>query len=211
MHSQNNEEKIVKDYFDTFYPNINGRVLDIGANDGKTLSNSYSLINDYGWSGHLVEAGRTPYSALEALYKKNENVRTFNLALGTQDGELNFYESGNLLQKGDVGLVSSLISTETERWKNSGIQYIEYTVKCMTWASFYHKCCANMVWDYITIDIEGMDYAVLSQINLSAHECKCLCVEWNGKDEKLFTDYASKHNLKLIHKNPENLIFAKGV
>lgn len=66
-----------------------------------------------------------------------------------------------------------------------------------------------MTWDFITIDIEGMDYAVLSQLDLTEHECKCLCVEWNGQDEDKFTDYAAKHGLTLISKNPENLIFAR--
>jgi hypothetical protein len=36
-----------------------------------------------------------------------------------------------------------------------------------------------------------------------------LIVEFNGKDEALFTDYANKFDMKLISKNPENLIFVK--
>lgn len=158
---------------------------------------------------HLIEPAKTPYESLKLLHKNNDKVRTFNVAIGTQDGDLKFYESGNLLTDGDVGLVSSLLESEITRWKNSGIEYVEYTVTCSTWAEFYKRCCANMEWDFITIDIEGMDFAVLSQINLSLYKCKCLCVEWNGKDKQQFVDYANRYGLTLIHENPENLIFAK--
>jgi FkbM family methyltransferase len=209
MYSQNDEEKIIREYFEAYYPNQKGTVLDIGANDGVTLSNSRMFIDELGWGGHLVEAARTPYGKLEALYKDIEGVRTFNVALGRENGELTFYESGNLLNEGDVGLVSSLVPAEINRWKNSGVPYTEYPVKCMTWKTFYNKCCANMKWDFISIDIEGMDYEVLSQIDLRAHGCKCLCVEWNGKDKQKFVDYADSHGLTLIDENPENLIFAK--
>jgi FkbM family methyltransferase len=209
MYSQNREEEVVKAFFDANYPSIKGVVLDIGANDGKTLSNSFAFINERGWRGYLIEAGKTPYSHLENLYRGNNDVRIFNVALGDIDGEMNFHESGNLLGVGDSGLVSSLVPSETNRWKQSGVPYTEYTVQCLTWESFYKKCCANMTFDFISIDIEGMDYVVLSQINLSAYGCKCLCVEWNGKEKQKYIDYASLHGLNLIHENAENLIFGK--
>ena len=41
MYSQNQEEQIILDYFNDVKV---GHVLDIGANDGKTFSNSLALI-----------------------------------------------------------------------------------------------------------------------------------------------------------------------
>jgi hypothetical protein len=38
----------------------------------------------------------------------------------------------------------------------------------------------NEKFDIISIDIEGMDYEVLSQMNLDELGCKILCIEFNG-------------------------------
>lgn len=209
MHSQNNEEQIVQEYFDKYYPNYTGTVLDIGANDGKTLSNSRALISERDWHGVLIEAAKTPFISLSELYKENPDVVCHNLAICNQDGYLQFYESGNHLGKTDVGLVSSLLPTETERWKKAGVKYTEYTVESLSWSSFCQINYKGTEFDFITIDIEGLDYDVLTQIDLTAHKCKCLCVEWNGKDKEKFNAYANQHGLTLINENPENLIFAK--
>lgn len=209
MYSQNNEEQIVKEYFDRYYPNLTGTVLDIGANDGKTLSNSRALISELDWHAVLIEAARTPFTALQELYKDNKDVVCHNLAICNEDGQLQFYESGHHLGRTDVGLVSSLVPSETERWKKAGVKYTEYTVEARTWTALCSENYPNEIFDFITIDIEGLDYDVLTQINLSAHGCKCLCVEWNGKDKEKFSSYAFKHGLTLINENPENLIFAK--
>ena len=50
-YSQNGEQKIILEYFQDKYK---GKVLDIGANDGITLSNSRALI-EKGWDGVLIE------------------------------------------------------------------------------------------------------------------------------------------------------------
>ncbi len=50
MREKRNEEQVILDYFG----NKIGNLLDIGANDGITLSNSRKLI-ELGWSGDLIE------------------------------------------------------------------------------------------------------------------------------------------------------------
>ncbi len=52
-YTQNNEEQIFIDYFKNQNPS-ELCVLDIGANDGKTFSNSLRLI-ELGWSAILIE------------------------------------------------------------------------------------------------------------------------------------------------------------
>lgn len=42
--------------------------VDIGAWDGKHLSNTYNLLNNFNWSGLLVEAEPSRYEQLRALY-----------------------------------------------------------------------------------------------------------------------------------------------
>ena len=207
-YGQNNEDKIINDYILEMYgPNHIGTVLEIGANDGITISNS-KFFRDLGWQGFLIEAAKKPFDKL--IKNVTGNSKCYNIALGSENCKLKFYESGRLLAEKDTGLVSSLIMNETSRWRRSGVTYEEHEVDCLTWNSFLEKY--NLIeqsFNIISIDIEGMDYIVLSQIDLEKVNCDVLCVEFNGKQKELFVDYCKKFNMDLIHQNGENLIFVK--
>lgn len=207
-YGQNKEDEVINSLITAKYgSDFKGTILDLGANDGITLSNSRYFIEN-GWSAVLVEAGKLPFSKL--MNTIQPNTIAINCAIGNQDGWLTFYESTNLLNADDVGLVSSLVADETQRWRNAGIGFHEYEVACFTWESFLNTHhLKNKNFDIISIDIEGMDYDVLVQMNLTELDCKVLCVEFNGKEMNKYVEYAEKHGMKLMHQNAENLIFLK--
>lgn len=207
-YGQNKEDEIINNLIISRYgEDFKGTILELGANDGVTLSNSRFFIEN-GWNGVLIEAGKLPYEKL--MQKILPNTIAINCAIGNQNGFLKFYESNNLLNSDDVGLVSSLVSDETERWRKAGVGYSEYQVDCFTWESFLDKFhLKSQNFDIISIDIEGMDYDVLIQMNLEELGCKVLCVEFNGKDIQKYVEYAVKHGMSLVYQNPENLIFLK--
>jgi len=65
-------------------------------------------------------------------------------------------------------------------------------------------------FDFISIDCEGIDYEILSQIDLDLVECKMVCVETNGKETNKYIDYISKfEGFKVVYVNAENLIMAR--
>jgi FkbM family methyltransferase len=203
MKSQNNEAQIVVNYFGKF----KGTVLDIGANDGQTFSNSFDLIQA-GWSGVLIEPG-TVFNQLQELHKDNKAITCYQLAIADKEQMITFYESGAHVKNGsDSGLVSTLDYNETIRWRNNGVEFTERKVQAVpfSWVYKWHK-----QFDFITIDAEGYDLAILKQIDLAKVGCKCLCIEHNGSQEllKQFKMYCALFGLKLIDMNRENLIFAK--
>jgi FkbM family methyltransferase len=207
-YGQNKEDEVIHQLILSKYGNeFKGSFLDLGANDGITLSNSRFFIEN-GWKGILIEAGKLPYEKLMTTILPN--TVAINCAVGNQNGFLTFYESNNLLNANDVGLVSSLVADETQRWRNAGVGFTEYQVECFTWESFTDKFhLKSQNFDIISIDIEGMDYDVLIQMNLEELGCKVLCVEFNGKDIQKYVDYANKYAMTLVYQNPENLIFLK--
>lgn len=207
-YGQNKEDEVINNLITSRYgADFKGTFLDLGANDGITLSNSRYFIEN-GWSAVLIEAGKLPYQKLMTTILPN--TIPINCAIGTQNGFLTFYESKNLLDANDVGLVSSLVADETQRWRNAGIGYSEYKVECFDWETFRDKFhLKSQNFDIISIDIEGLDYDVLIQMNLTELDCKVLCVEFNGKDMQKYVDYAQLHGMVLHYKNPENLIFLK--
>jgi FkbM family methyltransferase len=206
---QNLEDKTISELITQKYgAEYIGSILDIGANDGITLSNSRFFYQN-GWKAYLVEAGKTPFHALMSNTINFDNVFCYNIALGNENKSLTFFESSNLLNQFDKGLVSSLIPEETTKWRNAGITYESYEVQCYDWNKFLSiNGLKNKKFDIISIDIEGMDYEVLSQMNLTELGCKILCVEFNGANKNKYVEYANKFNLHLVNENAENLIFA---
>lgn len=203
-YSQNAEDVIVWALFKGF----KGTLLEIGANNGQTLSNSKLLIEN-GFSGHLVEPGHT-FNALSKSHKKNDKVKCYNYAIGGLfETEMSFYESGAHVKGGnDTGLVSTLDFEETERWRRNGVQFTERKVAVKPFSHLYRDMGKPML-DFISIDAEGHDWDILQQIDLNMVGCKVLIIEWNGDQDllKKFTDYCA--NFRLVDKNNENLIFSK--
>ena len=197
MYSQNNEEQIILDYFG---PVFKGTCLDLGANDGVTLSNTRACI-ERGWKGVMVDASTDMCEKLRRF-----DVEVHNVAMGNTDGFLTFYESGEHLGKGDRSLVSTIVASEMDRWTNE--TFTPVTVECVTFATLLTRS-AHKTFDLISIDIEGMDLDVLRQMDLTALGCKMLIVEFNGKDQPDFDWYCAVHGMKLYAKNAENLIYAR--
>ena len=197
MYSQNNEEQLILDYFG---PVFKGTCLDLGANDGVTLSNTRACI-ERGWKGVMVDASTDMCEKLRRF-----DVEVHNVAMGNTDGLLTFYESGEHLGKGDRSLVSTIVPAEMDRWTNE--TFTPVTVECVTFATLLTRS-AHKTFDLISIDIEGMDLDVLRQMDLTALGCKMLIVEFNGKDEGHYHACAIEHGMKLHAKNAENLIYVK--
>jgi FkbM family methyltransferase len=117
-------------------------------------------------------------------------------------------ESSTLLNQNDVALVSSLKQEETYKWSSANVRFNNVEVISMNFQSFFEMSPIKK-FDFISIDVEGLDYDVLSQIDLDLVKCSCLCVEFNGKNKEQFVNYVCQFGLKLISENPENLIFTK--
>lgn len=198
MYSQNNEEQIILDYFKDF----TGSFLDIGANDGITFSNTYQLALN-GWKGTSIEPSPKAFRRLQEAYETMPDVVPHNLAIASYSGKITLHESGPILQ-GDTSLVSSIIEEEKARWNNT--QFREVEVDCITWEDFY-KLSSCKTFDFVSIDIEGAELQVLPQMDFEAMGTRLICVEWNGKNLAQFNNILT--GFKIIHSNPENLIYAR--
>ena len=172
------------------------------------LSNVLSAI-ERGWFGVLVEPSKTAFEKLSLLHSQRENVTCYNVAIGEQDGEADFYESGEHLGTGDTSLISTLKHEETKRWM--GTKFDNFTTtktQVQTWKAFYESL-PEKTFQLISIDCEGYDLYILAQMNLKEMGCEMLIIEWNSNDFNAYNILASAHGLKLYSKNAENLIFVK--
>lgn len=199
--SQNGEQQIILDYFNGTNPET---FLDLGANDGKTLSNTHTLAL-LGSEGHIVEPCTIPYAKAKSLYKDNKYIQISNVAVGTENGEFEILSSDSHLKNGDTDLLSTLKKSETNRWGNTQT-FTPQKVNVIDFKTFIESSKLK-TFDFISIDIEGLDYDVLVQMDLKALGCKMLCIETNSIEDQKYIDYCAKFGMKVIHKNGENLIF----
>lgn len=207
-YSQNQEDVIVLALFKGF----KGTLLEIGANDGVTLSNSQLLIEN-GWKGYLVEPGRKVFDKLYTLHEFNPRVKLYNFGIGicTSGGvKLPFYESAAHVPGGkDTGLVSSISREETERWRSAGVEFEQTEIQLFNFKDFWGMS-GNPQFDFISIDAEGMDWEILNQIDLDAVGCKVLCVEHNSNKELYSKIINYCAGFKEISYNNENVILYNG-
>jgi FkbM family methyltransferase len=210
-YSQTGEQPIIFDYFDSKncpetesccggkHCLTKGTFLDIGANDGKTFSNTHALALN-GWSGVCVEPSTGAFQALKELYKDNKNIGCFNFCLGAENKEVDFHECHD-------SLVSSTVKEETTKWKkNMGFKFEKKRKQMFTYDRLL-ELCKHKQFDFINIDTEGVDFDILKQINLT--DVKMICVEVNDRHRKSYIDYCEVYGMKLIKDTNINLIFAK--
>lgn len=200
-YSQNNEDTFVLNYFGDY----KGNVLDIGANDGYLFSNSLLLIQN-GWEAWCLEPSSV-CADLMIMHVGNPKVHIYNYGIGNKDGVVNFWESGAHVPNGtDRGLVSTANFEETKRWPN--VEFIEREIQIVTFDSFY-KYNDEPKFDFISIDVEGMEFEILQQIDLETVGCRVLCIEWNTNYDLMrqYMEYCKGYEIGLV--NAENIIFCK--
>ena len=199
-YSQNQEQTYILNYFVNHAP---GHLLDIGANDGQTLSNSRALIEYKDWSGLLVEPSPTAFKKLNTLYKDNDLVECLNVAIANEKGRIEFYDMENHLGKGDTSLLSTAVASELPKWAAT-TEFKKIKVKAVTYADIIDT------YDFITIDCEGLDLDVLRQIDLK--HTSLVCIEHNSVREvrNAIIDYCAKAGLtKKVYECMENVIMGR--
>jgi FkbM family methyltransferase len=206
--SQQGEQAIILSFFSMFATPHYRRFLDIGANDGVTLSNTRALAL-MGWEGVYVEPDP---QALDRLRKNTADLPGEHLiipaALGRSSGEATFWKSGPHLSAKDTGLVSTLIRRERDRWGNKQ-QFREITVEVKTPAAAGLNEMKPV--DFISIDAEGMDFAILMGLNLKKLAPQMICIEYNG-DEKLrekISWHLAGNDFVFHSRNPVNIFYHK--
>jgi FkbM family methyltransferase len=155
-----------------------GFFIEIGANDGFTFSNTVYLENHFGWDGLLIEAN--------PRYKKSlmqRKARAVMLAILSEKGTVDFR---------DAGLYGGVDQTldKTNPGATDGCEVI--TVPGERLLSVLENFKAPKLIDFITIDVEGGELAIVKQLcELEEFRFKCGCIEHNFRVD----DYRSMKSL----------------
>ena len=165
--------------FFRLYPALNNRFLDVGAFDGIGFSN-VRLLFEQGWSGICVEPVMKNYQKLESLYQ-GTNVITIRAAVTDYEGELKL-NVATIPWAQDWGSdVSSSSSDVLKRWPD--YNWETETVPATTVNKILEKNNIAQV-DFVSIDVEGHEMAVLRGFNVQKYEPFLLVVEYSTTEQR---------------------------
>ena len=148
IYSQNLEQNYILEYF----KDKRGTFIDIGANDGLTLSNTRALA-ELGWRGVFVEPSPKSFEMLKKNYEGLKGFYFYQVALGDHNGNAILQESSSLLTSADVGLVSTFEASEMQRFK-SICTYEPVTVKMYKWKTFMNRLQVK-TFDFVSLGCGG--------------------------------------------------------
>jgi FkbM family methyltransferase len=191
MYSQNDEEKIILDYFGERV----SKFIDIGAYDGRQFSNTLALL-ERGWSGVMVEPSASAFTGLiHNTLPHADRVTLVNAALHLTGGPITFYDS-----MGDA--VSTFSEAHREKWKSAAPMRSIITNAIPVswlWSRFPGA-------DFINLDVEAYNWELFQTIPFPSVQMVCVEQDKRGDD---MTVLAERHGLTLRHETAENLIFSR--
>lgn len=164
MPSQYGEHEFILRYFEGRV----GRFLDVGAGDGLTLSNTEPLLRA-GWSGVMLEPAISQLRWLIENHGENPNVEIIPAALGDTAGTVSLWDGRNF-------------STISEGFKkriegcSPDFSYRERVGCEITWQGIVSHC-APAKFDFINIDVEGLNFHLLDMLPFHNMPLEMVCIE----------------------------------
>ena len=172
--------------------------LDTNIQDG--FSN-YIISNNIEKKVFIVEANSIHINNLKKFYQKNTNVKIFNLAIIPDDIDLKTMEFFYCLE--DFPNYQIFSNSKFFVKKHFPYGKIEKkSVECLRISEFFVN---NNIYniDYLSIDIEGMDYSVLMKLDLNKFKIE------NISFEHLHLTFWQK--IKIVYKFINNGYFFSGM
>lgn len=197
-HSQYGEDKVVADLFAK--TKRCGRLLDIGAWQPITFSNSRLLIEN-GWDAVLVEFSPDAVRALLKEYGNNKHVKVLQAAVTTTDnGHLTEYTVTD-------DAVSTSVAAIEQKWAGTVGYYGKLWVPNLTldWINFQF----GGGFEFVSIDTEGtsVDLAV-QYLGPLGQRPEVMIVEHDDRMVELMR-VAQQCGYVAVHYNGTNVVLAR--
>jgi FkbM family methyltransferase len=177
--------QVEQDLFAYFYfsGKKEGFYIDIGANDGKTGSNTL-IFEQLGWAGICIEP-------LPDVFEKLQQYRRcdcFNVAIANVSGDsLEFIRADGVETLS--GLNAQMTEAHKKRIANSNGKLEKIHVKTLTFADLMSNYPNRQYIDFMSVDVEGAELSILKAIDFTKFHFGLITVENNeetkGEGERL--------------------------
>ena len=170
-----------------------GTFVDIGANDGVTISNTLYFEKELGWNGLAIEPIPAAYEKLKA----NRNCRTLNACISDTEGTAEFLEVEGRAQMLS-GLVTKYDKQHLRRINRSikrlGGSVTKTEVECMRIGTALARFKIDRI-DFLSLDTEGGELDILQDIDFNAIPVRAISVE-NNYFTFAIRDYLKNHGFQ---------------
>ncbi len=174
-----------------------GFFVEIGANDGISQSNTFFLEKKYNWCGLLIE----PSEKFKELIKVRSSKNFFSNSACCSfenSGKLIKFSYNNLMTVA-LNLESDLnVSEHTKNAKDHNKVNYEFKIEGTPLNNLLIKYKAPKLIDFFSLDVEGVEYEVLTGIDHSTYRFKYILVEC--RDFNKINNYLLKNNYIFIEK-----------
>lgn len=148
-----------------------GYFVEIGAGDGQTLSNTVLLEREYGWTGLLVEPNPTSFSKISSIRAAHLDQRC---VYPTSGATVEF-------ECAEIPELSRVSSSPSDIRDLDGSRVITRALQIPT-TSIAELLAEHSVparFDYLSLDIEGLEPAVMATFPFDAFRPAIVTVEHN--------------------------------
>ena len=146
-----------------------GFYVDIGANDGKQISNTFVMDTQFSWKGLCVD----PFPA--NMEQRSCSVLREVVSNATGD-KIQFEHKGGEDQRDVLGGMKDTIDPDGRHGAESTL--FNFTTVSMT--DLLDKNHAPTVLDFVSIDVEGAEVLVLQGLDFKKYCIQFLTIEHNG-------------------------------
>lgn len=174
-----------------------GVFVDVGAHDGKSLSNTYFFEKARGWTGLCIEPNKRCFEILE----KERSAQCLNLAIDRTPGTKVFLKGTGAVEM-LCGIMEHIDPRHFQRIMNDAKEHnatVEMEeVSTQPLSELFEKSNIKHV-NYLSVDVEGAEFAVLDSIDFSKVFIDVIEVECNFTDQEAsFKQYMSARGYELL-------------
>jgi FkbM family methyltransferase len=170
-YSQDGEDMILKALFEQ-KKGYKGFYVDVGAHHPVRFSNT-KYFYDKGWKGINIEPTPNAIKAFKTFRRRDINL---NIGIGPERGELTFYCFNEPALNSFSKEVSERVDRESSTYKIIKELKIEVMPLSVVFDQYLPE---GRKIDFISIDVEGLDYQVLTSNNWDKYQPEVILVEEN--------------------------------
>ena len=195
-------------YIETLLPFNNGFYVEVGANDGRSFSNTFVLEKTKNWSGILIEPILHKHfeSHMHRDVTKNKFIYGACVSKEYRDPivKMNF---SNLMTTSETG--------NSKEWAEAGSVFLNAGEKVLPfWAPalFLGEIILEAqvkVVDFLSIDVEGAELSVLNGIDLNQIQVDLILIE--TPNDSAAIEYLKENNYEHIVDLGANHFFKRNI
>jgi FkbM family methyltransferase len=171
----------------------NGYFIELGACDGVYFSNTLFFEKNLDWNGLCIEPN-------DNYFKELQKNRKCNLS-----NELVYSVEGNIVDFAICEAVSGIIDENIGPFTNKDKSIKKITT---TLSKILDSNNAPNVIDYLSLDVEGQEYNILSTFPFDRYKFRCITVEHNAPhvgptQQILIRELLEKNGYKYVKGNDD--------